>query len=598
MPVNLYGCAKLGLSQFQYDRMAYANRLGPERGCPPRDVLFRRISDELVPGWFEWHAWTNKIVEAGSTHRFIGITGCAGAAKTRNMAGFAASWWLADPARSSVIFCSTTMKMLRKRGWNEVQSYHNALVAAQGEDFGNFVDSRTVWQYDQGDDKHAIFCLAVQEGDINKMAANIQGIHTRRQLVIIDEAPAVPTAIWKACANLYSYPIDSGGEFVMMAAGNPRSRIDQFGRFIEPAGGWDSVSIDTEEWEGKPQLDGSPTFVIRFDFCKSPNITEGRTVSRHLPTKQRVESRMASLKAKGAENDVDHYCYDRGFPAPEGMAKTVFTESLIIKHGGYDRHQFLGTNFQIIGGYDQARTGNRPALRFAAMGDIAGGKLGIEWTEAIVLYTDASSKEPIAYQLLAQVRKHCQAVNFRGQIYSCPPANLGIDCSNEASFADICQREWSPDIIRIMFGAAASEEPASPEDPRPANEVYRNKRAEMFFRTKTATESGQLKGIDKDTATELCTIEYSELRPDGSSKPITIQDKKEYSLKFGKSCDLADAGVITLEVARIKGFRIVATGHTIKRVENFDKVVDVAQQVYVGADYSQPDDFYDPVESI
>lgn len=502
------------------------------------------------------------------------------------MAGFACSWWLADPANSSVIFCSTTMKMLRKRGWNELQSYRNALCAAQGEDFGNFVDSRTVWQYDQGDDKHAIFCIAVQEGDINKTSANIQGIHTRRQLVIIDEAPAVPSAIWKACANLYSYPIDCGGEFILMAAGNPRSRIDQFGRFIEPAGGWDTVSIDTQEWEGKPQLDGSPTQVIRFDFCKSPNITEGRMVSRHLPTKQRVESRMASLKARGAENDVDHYCFDRGFPAPEGMSKTVFTESLIIKHGGYDQHRFLGTNFQIIGAYDQARTGDRPALRFAAMGDIGPNKLGIEWMEPIILYHDASSKDPLAYQQLAQVRRHCENVKYRGQMYVCPPGSFGIDTSNEATFADLCQREWSPDIIRIQFGSGASEDPASLEDPRPANEVYRNKRAEMFFRTRTACESGQLKGIDKDTAAELCAIEYSELRNDGTSKPITIQEKKEFKLKFGKSCDLADCGVEILEVARLKGFRVAATGQTVARVSSFDKVVAEAQKVYDGADYT------------
>ncbi len=128
--------------------------------------------------------------------------------------------------------------------------------------------------------------------------------------------------------------------------------------------------------------------------------------------------------------------------------------------------------------------------------------------------------------------------------------------------------------------------------------MYRNKRAEMFFRTRNCLESGQLKGIDKDTAAEMCSLEYSELRNDGTSKPITIQEKREFRLKYGKSCDLIDAGVILTEVARIKGFRIVATGHTIKRGESFEKVVDVAQEVYVGADYTQPDDSLDLVEEV
>lgn len=590
VPVNRYGSPTLGRSQFDYDRLAFADRFDESRGCPPRDVLFRRISDALVPGWFEWHAWTNKIVETMCERRWSALAGCSNSAKTRNVTGFACSWWLADPANSSVILCSTTMKMLRKRAWAEVRNYHSALAAAQGEPFGNLVNSQTCWQYDQGDDKHAIFCIAVEEGDVNKNADRIKGIHTKRQMVIIDEATSVSPAIWKACSNLYGYPIDNGGEFVLAAIANPRFRIDQFGRFIEPEGGWDSVNVETDSWESKPQLDGEKALVLRFDFKKSPNITEGREVSKHLPSRHRVMTKLAALAARGGENDPNHWSDDRGFPPPEGMANTVFTESMIIKHGGYDLHKFTGSNFQIIAFYDQARTGDRPALRFAAMGEIEGRKMGIEWIEAIILYHDATSKDPIAYQQLAQVRKHCENVKYRGQIYQCPPANLGIDVSNEAAFADICQREWSQDIIRVQFGSAASEDPASPEDPRPANEVYRNKRAEMYFRSRTATESGQLKGIDKDTAAELCTIEYSELKTDGTCKPITIQDKKEYRIKFNKSPDLADSGVGILEVARLKGFRIIATGLTVTRHEQFEKQAEVAQAVYASADESQSDE--------
>lgn len=590
VPVNDYGSPSKGRKQFDYDRAAFAKRWGEDRGCPSRDVLFRRIADSIVPGWFEWHAWTNKIVEGMCERRWLGLAGCSNSAKTRNVSGFAATWWLADPANSSVILCSTTMKMLRKRAWSEIRNYHSALTDAQGEPFGNLVNSQTCWQYDQGDDKHAIFCIAVEEGDVNKNADRIKGIHTKRQMVVIDEATSVSPAIWKACSNLYGYPIDNGGEFVLVAIANPRFRIDQFGRFIEPDGGWDSVSVETDSWETKPQLDGQPALVIRFDFKKSPNITEGKKVSSHLPSKQRVEAKLAALVKSGGENDPNHWSDDRGFPPPDGMANTVLTESMIIKHGGYDLHQFIGTNFQIIAFYDQARTGDRPALRFAAMGDIGHNKVGIEWMEPIILYHDATSKDPIAYQQLAQTRKHCENVKYRGQIYTCHPGNLGIDVSNEAAFADICQREWSPDIIRVQFGSAASEDPASPEDPRPANEVYKNKRAEMFFRTRTCLESGQLKGIDKDSAAELCTLEYTELRSDGTCKPIVIQDKKEYRLKYNKSPDLADCGVGVMEVARIKGFRIVATGHTVKRNSSFDKVVEEAQQVYSDEGYSAEND--------
>jgi len=591
--INQYGLDRLEPhSQLSYDRKAFAIRLSVDSGCPPRTVLFQRIAEKLVPGWFEWHEWTNRIVYAGCKRRWTGLAGCAGSAKTRNVAGFAATWWLCDPANSSVIFCSTTMKSLRKRGWAEIQNYYNAI----GGGYGNFVDSRTTWQFRAGDDKHAIFGIAVNEGDTNKAAANIQGIHTKRQLVVIDEAEAVPAAIWKSCSNLYPYPSENG-EFVLFAIANPRFRLSQFGRFIEPEGGWDTVSVDTEEWESKPQMDGKKALVIRFDFAKSPNVIEGKTVSKHLPSKSRVEARLKTLKERGAENDPDHLAYDRGFPPSEGSSSTVFTSSLIEQHGGYGQHEFTGSNFIIIGALDQAfGGGDRPAIRFGAMGDIVGGKMGIEWMPATVLFPDAMSKRPIRYQLADACKRCCANVQYRGRRYECKPENFAIDCTGEGGCADVCQQEWSPDIIRIQFGGSPSEEPVSNEDGRLAKDVYRNKRAEMYFRARNALMSGQLKGIDHDTAQELCTTDYSEITRDGIKKPVTLIDKKEYKLKYTKSPDLADCGVILHEVARIKGFRITAIGHTVNASQEFASLVEKTQSVYDDISYSdQSDPMDDPV---
>lgn len=564
---------------FNKMRVAFANRLAGDR-----PLMFRTMADALVPGWFEWHDWTNRVVDVLCRKRWASFTGCSGSAKTYNVSGFACMWWLAAPHESSVILCSTTMKMLRKRGWAEVQKFQNRVG------YGNFVDSRTVWQNAQGDEKHAIFGIAVQEGNLSKVADNIKGIHTKRQMVIIDEATAVPAAIWDACTNLYRTPIDAGGEFILVALGNARTRLDQFGRFIEPERGWDSVSIEVDEWEGKARPeDGKRVSVSVFNFKRSPNITSEKPVSKWLPTKRSVEARMKALKDRNLENDPSHWSNDYGFPPPEGLAKTVFTESLFEKYHTYDQHQFTGGSFRIIGAYDQARTGDRPALRFAAMGEIKPGTIGIELMPAIILFADATNKEPIAYQLLAQLRNHCSTVKYRGQTYSCDPENLGIDCSNEATFGDLCQREWNPKIIRIMFGAGASPEPASHEDERPCNEVYRNKRAEMFFRTRSATETEQLRGMDKDTAAELTSLEYSDIRPDGTSKPITIQDKAEYKAKYGASCDLADCAVMILEVARQKGFGIKLVGKTAERDDDMDELMDKSQSVYNDSEYYQAD---------
>lgn len=507
-------------------------------------------------------------------------------AKTRNVAGFAGISWIVSPHDTSVIFCSTTMKMLRKRGWAEIQNLQQSL----GEEFGNLVDSRTTWQYKQGDDKHGVYGLAVAEGDTNKSAANIQGLHTKNQIVIIDEAEAVPAAIWKATSNLWRYCIDNGGYFLLIAIANPRSRLSQFGRFIEPEDGWNSVGVDTEEWYSKPQLDGSKALVLRFDFLKSPNIIEDRVVSKHLPSKRAVDARMAALRARGGENDPDHFCYDRGFPAPEGLSKTVFTESLFEKFKAYDKHEFIGTGFMIIGAIDPAYGGgDRPVIRFAAMGDIAGHKKGIEWCgEPITCYFDTSSPLPARYQLLEQIKKHCESVEYRGKTYKCEPENFGIDCTGDAGLADIAQMEWSQKVVRINFSSSPSEEPCSHEDSRPAKEVWLNKRSEMYWRTQSGVISGQIKGVDKDTAAELTTIEEIIEKTDGSVRPKkTLQNKRQYKQKFGKSPDYSDVAVELTEVARLRGFHVAAVGLTVKRDEEWERTVTESDEVYAEEGYSK-----------
>ena len=563
--------------QFYYDKVAFARRMeGP--GIPSRPDLFRRIADTAAYGWFEWHSWTNKLIEKLCYERWIGVAGCSNSAKTRNVAGFASIWFLCEPLSSSAIFCSTTMSSLRKRGWAEIQRFWQAI----GADWGDFVNYQTLWRAEKGNERNAIFCKAVCDGDVNKSAADIQGIHTPRQFVAVDEAEAAPAAIWIAVRNLSNYPLDVGGEFIMVTMANPRSRLSQFGRYIEPKNGWNSVTVEDEEWEGKPQLDGKPTAVIRFDFTKSPNVLEAHSVSKHLPSKTRVQNRMAKLQETGGENNPDFWCYERGFPPPEGLIKTVFSESLIERYDGYGKHTFTGRNFRIIGALDPAYGGgDRPALRFAALGDIGGGKMGIELLDPIILSIDLSIKTPPTYQLIEQCKKHCGAVKYRNEVLTCEPDDFGIDCTGSAATADVANQEWSARIIRIIFSNSPSEEPCSVEDQRPACEVYLNKRVEMYYRTRNALCAGQYKGLDKETATEFCTVEEIIEKQDGTVvNKVSLMNKKKYKERYGKSPDFADVSVEITEVARIKGFVISGVGFSTVFENPIRDLVKKAEAVY------------------
>jgi hypothetical protein len=578
--VNTYGLRPGQGTQADYDRSAFARRFTPDRGCLPRIDLFKKIAGILLPGHFEYHAWTERLLYGVCTRTLVGLPGCAGSAKTYNISNFAAVWWLCDPAESSVILVSTTRESLRKRAWSEISRCY---CDAPPELRGTFVDSRMIWNYDYGDARHAIFGKAVEEGSVTKVADDIKGIHTRRQMVVIDEATSVPEAIFDACSNLFSYP----EEFLLVVIGNPRNRLDQFSKYIEPAEGWTSVTVDDEEWEGKPQHEygGSVPLVIRFDAEKSPNITEGRIVSRHLPLPHTVEARK---KAAGGQTPL-WWSNFRGFPPPEGICKTVFSESVIDAQHGFSSFEFSGESFQILGGFDHARNGgDRPALRFAKMGLLSDGKLAVEWMPPIVLNISALSTVPIDFQLSEQVRLHCEHFVYRDIDYHCPFENLAVDATGEgAGFADILQRTVSARILRVQFSAAASDDAASLEDIRPASEVYENKRVEMYFRARDMLNHGQLRGIDRETAVELCSLEF-----DDTSRRIKLQAKRDYKKKFRKSPDFADSAVLCCEAARLRGLRLVPLGETKTRYEDFDNLVHDCQSVFVNVDYS-PETFDD-----
>jgi len=565
-----------GWTQLYYDCAAFAYKL-TDHGVPRRSTLFRHIAETLVPGFFEWHSWTTRMIDALCEEQWIGVAGAAGSAKTYNSAGFACVWWLCNPTESSVIFCSTTAKALRKRGWADVQKFHDAIT---GPKLGNLVNSTMQWQAVRGDDRHAIMGIAVEEGEATKIADNIKGVHTRRQLVIVDEATRVPPAIYDACTNLWSYP----REFILVLMGNPRQRLDEFGKFCEPLNGWDSVTVDTEEWETTPKINGKTGIVIRFDAERSPNIVEGKVVSKHLPTKEKVE---AARNKAGSSDTPTYWSNQRGFWCPEGISKTVITETMLISCDAYGRHAFTGDQFVIIGVLDPARLGDRPTIRYAALGKVTGGIWGIELMPPIVVQLKANATLPIAYQLIEQVKRNSNEVMYRGIKYRCDPKNFGIDIGGGgAELTDVLEQEWSKDVVRIGFGESASQDACSFEDHRPACEVYDNRRAEMYYRFASAVLSKQIRGLDIPSAKELVMIESDE-----SKKRILLITKKLFRKQYGFSPDLADTAVMVLEMARRRGFTLAARGITQDRIVEVSEVFEKSQKVFEDVTYEAEEDY-------
>lgn len=574
--VNTYGFPP-GHKQLDYDCAAFTSRLPFERTGLTRVQLYQRISSILTPGYHEWHDWTLRQVGAMCESRWIGLSGCANSSKTHNVVGFAVNWWLVQPEVSSVILCSTTVKALRRRGWANVQQAYQMMPSPK---LGNFVDSRMVWQCIKGDDKHAIIGIAVEEGSTTKVADNIKGHKARRMMVIVDEATAVPEAIFDAVSNLYTYPASQRhGDFVLVMIGNPRAKNDQFGRFCEPKNGWTSVTVEDEEWEGKPQMDGRCATILRFDALKSPNILRGTKVSPHLPTKEMVA---AAVARAGSENDPGFWSNMRGFWPPEGITSTVFTESLLNASESYRKVVFSGDSF-MVGGFDPAFSGggDRAVLKPARCGMTTGG-MAIQLLPHIIIPINATSTNPIAFQLTEGLRANCDKLGI-------PPENLCIDETGEGgTLCDIVARTWSYKFIRCEFSANASERQISHEDVRLGKDVYKNKATELWFQAREYVNAGQVAGMDKDLAGELCARLYD---PEGGSTTRRkLESKVETRSRTGKSPDLADAFVLVCEAARRRGIKIQPIGKTTQRSEPIERESVLAEKL-VTENLFEPEDY-------
>lgn len=492
-----------------------------------------------------WNPWLEMALQSLCDYDFVCWTGCGASGKTHAAALYAMMYWLAYPMKTSVILTSTTAKMIRKRAWATIQT-----LMREGRGFpGHMVDSKTTLQAVRGDDKHSISAIAVKEGNTQAAVANIQGIRSPRTLVIIDEATDTPEAAFEACTNLQK----GTNEFKILVIGNPASKFDPHGRFATPKHGWTSVTVEDEEWE--TALGG---VCIRFDGAKSPNIRAGRRLYPYLIDEDQVKR---AIRNEG-ENSPTFWKYTRGFWAPDGMVKTVLSESICDK---FDLRKpvVFERDARLIAGFDPAFGGDRAVLKFARLGYMADGRQAIQFDDTIEIRPSAMSKEPVHYQIARQAIAECKKRGVDAD-------DLAVDGTGEgAATCDIITMEWGQPT-RVGFGGAPTDRNVSEADSRRCNEVYKNRVTELWFSARHWAMEGRLGGMDDETLKELCARLF-----DDKAK-IVVERKEDMKKRTGKSPDLADAAVLVVERAN----QITKTRASAPRIARWEDMLRKANNVY------------------
>lgn len=537
----------------------------------------RRAAKEMWPKRC-FHAWTERRFKGLAKYDFLSWTGCGGSGKTDDAAMYAIVWWLVDPMHSTVVMTSTTGKMIRRRMWPAIQRlyYDNVLkdmgATLPAELLETDMCMRLTVENGKRDNKSAIFAKPVKDGSVTKAAADIQGMHNKRVLVIVDEAPETPPAIFTAIANLRI----GCEEFKCIVIGNPESRLDEHGKFSEPKDGWGSIDDDCDEWETVPQLNGFPGLCQVFDGEMCPNVLNPDPRYGYLLSRKDLEGVKAS---KGGSNTPEFWKYYRGRWAPEGICNTVMSELEIIRHQGTMTYTF-GRHKRTVAGLDPGFGGDKCKLQFGVEGDAveANGKIALQLTDEIVIYTDARSKDPMDYQIAYRVIAECKQRNVE-------PDDLGIDATGigRGVYAIVC-KEWSTRVKRVEFGGRPSDMPAGPDDPRPAKEVYDRRVTEVCFSIKWLLRSGLLRGIPISVMRDLTTRQYTTLK--GSHGVVySVEKKEEMKERINRSPDDGDAAAVLLDAQRQRG--IFVAGEPAGFVEDgaWDAMVKETNALYERVDY-------------
>lgn len=504
---------------------------------------------------YQWHRWNERRLRGDCDYAWITWMGPAGSAKSTDAAVFGLEYWLEAPDRTAVIFCSTTMKMLRMRIWSQVAHYHQLLPKNVGS-VGELLDSVTRIRWRPGDDKNGVFGMAVEDGPVEQIINDLIGIHTHRVLLILDEMQGVKEAIMGATSNMVANPV-----FRFRGMGNPDSLQNPLGKESEPLEGWDSVVRgETEEWEthgGPTKGNGLCQF---FDGRKSPadDSPEERARLPWLCNKEWYDGIVKA--AKGNLNDPKVWQFGIGWPPPMGLESTLLDDAILTMF--HCKEKAVWTEGYIrCAAFDPARTGgDKRILLFGKRGRSSGTEYDREnrmWSTNVgktswVIECDEELEvpinveaggRPIDYQMVDFVKVECIK---RGV----PPEEFSLFSTGAGGpLLSIFREQWSPLVNGIEEGGAPSERVID-DTGKIAKDAYDTRASEILFNVREFAVSNGLRGLSNNAAYQLCARRTfyrngkwcaepksgSKGRTDEKGRPV-----KGYKQRLGHSPDEGDA---------------------------------------------------------
>lgn len=548
--VEKYGHAfPLGVDELTVELLCFRAKLPQERGGLGEIGHFWEVCRIL---WgpdneskqFLRNPWSEIMIEEALKWKFLSVAGAASSGKSLTYAVFSLVFWLADPANTTVLITSTSLKESRGRIWADVEEFWNAAQSkCAGRLPGKLVGSLGLIKLDdptgrvKAADRSGIHLVAGEKRREKETIGKLIGYKNKRLLFLGDEMPELSGALVEAATG----NLDSSEKevFKFIGIGNPNSIYDPHGQFSKPKAGWKSINPGVFEWETELG------YCIRFDAYQSPNILANEILYKWLPTLEKVNAKRKEL----GEDSLAFWRMWRGFWCPTGGTESVVSEADIIGFDCEDRVKRWLSPPMKVAFLDPAYTsgGDRSILYFGNFGINQETKLDtLEFDEYVCLQEDTmNNKVDRSFQIARQFRDQCL---MRGIL----PSRAAVDDTGAFSFGDIVHTEWSRDVLRTQFGGQATKLPVSANDKTPGCDKYANRVSEIWCSLREFVRCRQIRGVCRDLAVEL-TARRMVSKKSGIELKQQVEPKDKMKARTGgMSPDIADAACGLLDLLRAK----------------------------------------------
>lgn len=532
-----------------------------------KDGDYRNAARIIWP-WYKQNDWSNRIWNALEKYDKLCIMGHASASKTYTASIWFLLDWLAYTDDTALILTSATMPSMNARIWADFKSLWTK-ARMDLSTVAQIVDSKHVIRKGINDTKEAIHAVSADSDDSQ---SKIQGLHCKRNRLIIDEADnPYSNSIWKAITNL-----SSSGHFKGVALANPADKNSEFAFHCEPVDGWDSINPEVDyEWESKLGW-----HVLRLDGLQSPNILAGYDKDPYLLSNSIV---IDTRDHKGV-NSIEWWSFIRAFYSSDGLASNIFSQGVLEKCR--KPHIWYTTKNPIAACDPAFEGGDDCVLILGYMGRQAENptRTVIEVNEYIKIKRKDMSKE-VTQDYGDQIHA---ILKDRGV----EPHNFAIDASGNAQgLSDHLKTVYGKGLYSVVFGGSASERKLTAEDTMGARERYKNLVTELWYASREWCRLGlvYLKDPPRDLRIQLESRRYTLKGKDAKSgrEVIMAEPKVEMKARGLTSPDYGDAFCLLIHLVRKHALGFIPSGFKDSTPAT-RKVFTRNENIYQ-ADYGVPD---------